>query len=62
MYKRQVYSYVTECFKKSDTKPDPDEILETVIYSKKEVKKMLAENKIRDMKTYISLDQYFRNY
>ena len=49
-----VYSYVTECFKKSDTKPDPDEILETVIYSKKEVKKMLAENKIRDMKTYIS--------
>jgi len=57
-----VYSYVTECFKKSETNPDPDEILETVIYSKKEVKKMLAENKIIDMKTYISLDQYFRNY
>ena len=57
-----VYCYATECFKQTETNLDPNEVLETVIYSKQEVKKMLADNKIIDMKTYLSLDQYFRNY
>ena len=49
----------TSCFNKVNT----DEIICFCLDCiKKEVKKMLAENKIIDMKTYISLDQYFRNY
>ena len=57
-----VYCYVTKCFKQTETNLDPNEVLEIVIYSKQELKKMLADNKIIDMKTYLSLDQYFRNY
>ena len=57
-----IYCYVTECYKQSERNLDPDEVIETVIYSKREVKKLLDSNKLIDMKTYLSLDRYFRNY
>jgi len=57
-----VHCFSTDCTKQTEINLDPNEILEAVIYSKKEIQKMLRDNKIIDMKTYLSLDRYFQNY
>ena len=57
-----VHCYLTNCYKKSETNLDGDEVLETSIYSVNEVEKLLRANKINDMKTYISLDRFIKFY
>ena len=56
------YCYSTECFEKGATNLDPDEVIESAVYSFNEIRKLINENKLSDMKSYISLDRFFRNY
>ncbi len=57
-----IHSYLTHCYKKTETNYDEDEVLETKIFSVSEIKKMLRNNKFSDMKTYICLERYLRYY
>ena len=58
----KVHCYSADCSKQGDQSLDPDEVIDIVIYSIKEIKKILNDNKVLDMKTYISLDIFFKNY
>ncbi|QRN41491.1 MAG: NUDIX domain-containing protein [Neisseriaceae bacterium] len=44
--------------KNSQLKPDPDEILETILLSREEVKNSIAQMKIKDAKTLIALNYW----
>ena len=57
-----IYCYSTKIYKKTATSFDPDEVLETKILSFKEVKKLMKNEKIQDMKSFISLQKFFKNY
>ena len=56
------HCYSVECSERGMLNLDPDEVIEPAIYSFKELKKLISENKLVDMKSYISLDRYFRNH
>ena len=56
----KIYTYATECYVKNETNLDEDEVIETKIFSFKEVKDLMNRNKLDDMKTYVALDRYFR--
>ena len=58
----QVFCYQAECIEFNEQNLDEDEVLEVKIKSFNEVKKMLDENFFKDMKTYISLNEFFKNY
>ena len=57
-----IYCYSTMIYKKTATSFDPDEVLETKILSFKEVEKLMKNGKIQDMKSFISLQKFFKNY
>jgi ADP-ribose pyrophosphatase len=58
----QIFCYQAECIEFNEQNLDEDEVLEVKIKSFNEVKKMLDENFFKDMKTYISLNEFFKNY
>ena len=57
-----IYTYSAKIYKKTVTNFDADEVLETKILSFREIKKLMKSEKIKDMKTFISLQKYFKNY
>ena len=57
-----IHSYLTHCYKQTETNYDEDEVLETKIFSVSEIKKMLRNNKFSDIKTYISLERFIKYY
>jgi ADP-ribose pyrophosphatase len=58
----QIFCYQAECIEFDEQNLDEDEILEVKIKSFKEVQKMLEKNFFKDMKTYVSLNEFFKNY
>ena len=58
----QIFCYQAECIEFDEQNLDEDEILEVKIKSFKEVQKMLENNFFKDMKTYVSLNEFFKNY
>ena len=58
----QIFCYQAECIEFDEQNLDEDEILEVKIKSFKEVQKMLKKNFFKDMKTYVSLSEFFKNY
>lgn len=58
----QIFCYQADCKEFSNQNLDDDEVLEVTIKSFVEVKKMLDKKKFKDMKTYISLNEFFKNY
>ena len=58
----QIFCYQADCSEFSNQDLDEDEILEVTIKSFREVKRMLVSKLFKDMKTYISLNEFFKNY
>ena len=42
------------------TNLDDDEVIDVKIFSKNEIRKLMNRNKLRDMKTYVAIDRYFK--
>ena len=58
----QIFCYQADCVEFSEQNLDDDEVLEVTIKSFREIKRMLDGKKFKDMKTYISLNEFFKNY
>lgn len=58
----QIFCYQADCVEFSEQNLDDDEVLEVTIKSFREIKRMLDSKKFKDMKTYISLNEFFKNY
>ena len=56
----KIFCYKADCLEFIKQDLDEDEILEVRIKSFKEVKRMLDKNQFKDMKTYISLNEFFK--
>ena len=47
------HCYSTECFEKGATNLDPDEVIEPAVYSFNEIRKLINEKMLSEMKSYI---------
>ena len=56
----RIFTYTVDCEQKFETNLDDDEVIDVKIFSKNEIRKLMNGNKLRDMKTYVAIDRYFK--
>ena len=56
----RIFTYTVDCEQQFEINLDDDEVIDVKIFSKSEIKKLMSENKLQDMKTYVAIDRYFK--